>query len=248
VATDDPPETKPPNDPRPSPVSPPSPARSDDPHAGAPEGPADSELPSDLTWPWWVRPLLIAFADSGNMTEACRRIGVERSTPDHWVRRRLANDDAAMRAGVTLFLDLYEAARVEGRERLEVEARRRAVEGWEEPVFGSLGQGQGTGQVGSIRRYSDTLLIRLLEAHWPERYRPRMGVDVRGQLDHRHTVRSEIDAELAELAARFPALDAALPQLGAGGPDGSNGAGGSDPAGADRQPGDVSDPPAYPAP
>jgi hypothetical protein len=244
VATEDAPQWTQAGEPNPSPASP-SPSRSDDPHAGAHE---ETELTVDPTWPWWAAPLLAAFADCGNMTEACRRVQVERSTPDHWVRRRLANEDSALRAGVVAFLEAHEAARLQSRERLEAEGWRRAVEGWDEPVFGSLGQGQGTGKIGSIRRFSDTLLIRLLEAWWSEKYGRRVGLDVRGQLDHRHTVRSEIDAELAELSARFPTLDAAIPELRPGVPGGPNGAGRPVVAGADRQPGDVSDSPPYPAP
>jgi hypothetical protein len=64
-------------------------------------------------------------------------------------------------------------------ETLEAEARRRAVEGVEEPVYGSMGQGAGTGQVGTVTKYSDVLLIFLLKGAAPEKYRDR--------LDHRHS-------------------------------------------------------------
>jgi hypothetical protein len=47
---------------------------------------------------------------------------------------------------------------------LEAEARRRAVEGVEEPVV-SAGK-----LVCTVRRYSDTLLLALLRAHRPERF------------------------------------------------------------------------------
>ncbi len=43
--------------------------------------------------------------------------------------------------------------------------------GTEKPVFGSMGQGLGSGEVGRIREYSDTLLIFLLKAAQPEKYR-----------------------------------------------------------------------------
>jgi hypothetical protein len=47
---------------------------------------------------------------------------------------------------------------------LEFEARRRAVDGWLEPVFHK-------GEViGHIHRYSDGLLLRLLAAHLPKRF------------------------------------------------------------------------------
>jgi len=52
----------------------------------------------------------------------------------------------------------------------------RAIIGWEEPVFGSLGQGQGTGEVGKIRRYDHKLLLALAKYHDPG-WRDRLEVD-----------------------------------------------------------------------
>ena len=49
------------------------------------------------------------------------------------------------------------------RDMIEDEITRRAIEGIEEPIFGSGGAGVGTVQVGTVRRYSDTLLLRLAE-------------------------------------------------------------------------------------
>lgn len=57
-------------------------------------------------------------------------------------------------------------------EMLEEEADRRAVKGTDKPVYQ-----QGI-QVGSIREYSDTLLIFRLKALNPEKYRDRVSVDV----------------------------------------------------------------------
>lgn len=58
-------------------------------------------------------------------------------------------------------------------EVLEDEAKRRAVDGVEEPVYYK-------GEVcGTVRKYSDTLLIVLLKAHKPEKYREFV--------DHRHS-------------------------------------------------------------
>ena len=52
---------------------------------------------------------------------------------------------------------------------LEMEARRRAVDGVEEPVFY---QGQ---KIGVIRRYSDSLLSLLLRGSRPGKFRDRAG-------------------------------------------------------------------------
>lgn len=53
------------------------------------------------------------------------------------------------------------------------EMRRRGVEGYDKPVFGSQGPGAGTGQVGVVREYSDQLLLQLARKFDPE-LRPTM--------------------------------------------------------------------------
>ena len=66
-----------------------------------------------------------------------------------------------------------EAARV-GAARLEDEARKRAVDGWEEPVWH---KGE---MCGTVRKFSDTLLICLLKAHHPEKYRENIKQQIEG--------------------------------------------------------------------
>jgi hypothetical protein len=87
--------------------------------------------------------------------EAAKAAGVARQTLFDW---RIANDafDAACKEAV--------ASGVDG---LEDEAHRRAVEGWEEPVF------QKGFEVGRVRKYSDNLLIMMLKGRRPEVYRER---------------------------------------------------------------------------
>jgi hypothetical protein len=62
----------------------------------------------------------------------------------------------------------FEDAAEEAADLLETEARRRALEGVEEPVFY---QGQ---QCGTVHKYSDTLLIFLLKGCRPEKYVERV--------------------------------------------------------------------------
>jgi hypothetical protein len=59
----------------------------------------------------------------------------------------------------------WDVAQEQGTDALEDEARRRAAEGTDEPVFY---QGKACG---AIRKYSDTLLIFLLKARRPEKFR-----------------------------------------------------------------------------
>lgn len=65
-------------------------------------------------------------------------------------------------------------------QRLEQEAFRRAADGVEEPVF------YKGFECGKIRKYSDVLLMFLLKANRPEKYRDRFDVNVSGNVNHNH--------------------------------------------------------------
>ncbi len=67
------------------------------------------------------------------------------------------------------FQDAVERARQMAVDVLEDEAQRRAVEGWVEPVGWYKGKAGGT-----IRRFSDTLLIFRLKGELPQKYAERM--------------------------------------------------------------------------
>jgi AcrR family transcriptional regulator len=93
----------------------------------------------------WTDAFLAHLAECGVLTDAAAAAGVDRST----VFRRRQDDeefDAAVR-------DAMEAAA----DKLEREARRRALEGVEEPVY------QGGQLVGTKTVYSDSLLALLLK-------------------------------------------------------------------------------------
>jgi hypothetical protein len=55
---------------------------------------------------------------------------------------------------------------------MEDEAMRRAVDGWDEPVY------QKGEQVGVVRKYSDSLLALLLRGRRPDVYRDNAQVQV----------------------------------------------------------------------
>ena len=59
---------------------------------------------------------------------------------------------------------------------LEHEARRRALDGTEEPVFY---QGK---ECARVRRYSDSLMLALLKAERPEKYKDRVASELSGEL------------------------------------------------------------------
>lgn len=106
---------------------------------------------------------LEVYAITGNVSEAARRAGIDRTTFYDWVERD------------PKFKEAVEIAEQEATELLEREAFRRAVSGVKEPIFH---QGQ---RVGQVRRYSDTLLIFLLKARAPEKYREKFDVESRVQ-------------------------------------------------------------------
>jgi hypothetical protein len=106
---------------------------------------------------------LAAFAQVGNITLAAEIAGIHRRMHYTW----LANDpDYAV---------AFKEAEEEAADRLEHEARRRAVEGTLKPVFY---QGE---ECGHIREYSDTLLIFLLKGARPEKYKERVSAEHTGK-------------------------------------------------------------------
>lgn len=105
---------------------------------------------------------LDALATGVSVAKAALAGGVSRATVYRW---READEAFAQ-----LWDDAYEA----GTDALEDEARRRAVEGTQKPVFykGEV--------VGHVREYSDTLLAMQLNARRPEKYRTNHKVEMTG--------------------------------------------------------------------
>lgn len=94
---------------------------------------------------------LEAFGVVGNISDAASAAGVDRTQHYRWL------DDPE-------YAVAFEHARATAADRLEREAVRRAVVGVEEPIYY---KGQ---QVGTQLRYSDTLLMFLLNGWRPEVY------------------------------------------------------------------------------
>jgi hypothetical protein len=145
---------------------------------------------------------LITYGKCGNMAQACREVGISYCSLSTWRKKDIKFANAMQRA-----LSVYVC-------RLEEEAHRRGVDGVDEPIFH-----KGV-VVGFKTRYSDLLLIKLLEAYAPEKYRersidideetldtiaqaiaPRIGAEV-------ERARSEtIDAGSRQAAPNLPAPD-----------------------------------------
>jgi hypothetical protein len=109
-------------------------------------------------WDAW----LAAFEREGTVSAACAATGIARSTVyDH----RAADSEFAAR-----WRELEDATT----DRMEREAYRRAVEGTDRPI---VYQGVVTD---TVKEYSDTLLIFMLKARRPERYRENVRVEHSG--------------------------------------------------------------------
>lgn len=104
------------------------------------------------------RAFLAAYARTGNIAAAARAAKCHRSAHYEWL-----NDPA--------YAEAFLAAQEEAVEALELEARRRAEKGVVKPVYYQ-------GEVcGTVREYSDTLLIFLLKAARPEKYRDNARIE-----------------------------------------------------------------------
>lgn len=132
---------------------------------------------------------LAAFSQHGTITHAAREVGINPKRHYEW----LLSDPE--------YITRFKEAREQAVESLEREARRRAIEGTEQPVYW---QGE---QIGTIRKFSDVLLIFLLKGAKPEVYRERYEHRISGNDGGPIEIRtSNIDAfesMCEELASRF---------------------------------------------
>jgi len=122
---------------------------------------------------------LDALADGKTVIDAAKTAGRGRAT-----FYRLKDEDPD-------FAKLWAVAYEEGTDRLEAEAERRAVDGVED--FRVAGK-----EIIPVRKYSDTLLIFLLKARRPEKFRDNVKVEHTGdgggpiEIEHRGVKLSDI--------------------------------------------------------
>jgi len=141
--------------------------------------------------PSWTVQFLTTLAATANVSEACRAAGISRPTS-----YRLLERDKEFAAD-------WRDAMASSVDALESEARRRAVEGVEEPLF------QKGAKVGTIRRYSDALLMFLLRAAKPDRYGDSLALRQAAKTPEHEDV--DLDQILAamgyELTGRTPPIE-----------------------------------------
>lgn len=108
---------------------------------------------------------LAAFITTASVTKAAKAAQIERGLHYRWLE-----DDPKYR-------ERFDRAKAEAAQTLEDEAVRRAREGTIKPVFY---QGEVCGEV---FEYSDALMIQLLKAWMPDKYRERITQEITGRLD-----------------------------------------------------------------
>lgn len=102
------------------------------------------------------------FCNTGTLSGAARAAGVTRQTHYYWMH----DPEYAM---------AFEEARTMMCSLLEDEAYRRGVEGIDTPVFykGEM--------VGTIKKYSDTMLTLLMKGNMPDKYKDRVETENVGE-------------------------------------------------------------------
>lgn len=127
---------------------------------------SDTNSPVKMRPLKWQKAFLAALAETGIVLHAAAAAGIQRNTA---YNRRLNDPD---------FAAAWDEAIEDAADRLEQEARRRAYEGTDEPVFY---RGE---QCGAIRRYSDRLLEFLLKGMRPHKFRENHSLEHSGNLNH----------------------------------------------------------------
>lgn len=106
---------------------------------------------------------LEAYAKTATITHAATIAGIDPTRHYEWLEQD------------TSYADRFKDAKAKATDALEKEARRRAIEGVEEPVGWYQGQPGGY-----VMRYSDTLLIFLLKGANPRKYRENFSHEITG--------------------------------------------------------------------
>ena len=141
---------------------------------------------------------LRALADSGIVSLAAGIAGITRARAYQ------------VRKADLVFAAAWEEAEEQAADRLEAEAWRRAVAGIPEPLV-SAGKivRDDDGEPIAIRRYSDNLMIALLKARRPERFKDRAVVEhdiADGLADRLEAARQRALAAPQRAVTRLPAV------------------------------------------
>ena len=131
--------------------------------------------------------LLTAYAACGTVTKAAEVANTARGNHRLW------------RAKDPAYAEAFEEAKEAFKEKLEEEAYRRAIDGCQEPIVfdGRV--------IGHRLKYSDTLMIFMLKALDPDKYRENRGIINALQVAQNPDPSGEITAKLDRIAERLRA-------------------------------------------
>ncbi|HAG99428.1 MAG TPA: hypothetical protein DCL75_11385 [Ktedonobacter sp.] len=136
---------------------------------------------------------LITFAKNANVLLSAKTAKVHRSTVYEWLEKSEE------------FSILYHQAEMDANDAVRAEIDRRGRQGWLEPVY------QGGAKVGTIRKYSDTLLVFLARSRMPE-YRDASKLSIDAQVNATTTTKNAGEV-LLDLRSASSAQLAALKQI-----------------------------------
>lgn len=126
---------------------------------------------------------LAAYEECGQISAAALMAGMDRTTHYKWMR-----EDGS-------YVERFEESHMVYVDNMEAEARRRAVEGVEIPIY-YMGR-----KVGHKKMFSDTLLIFLLKGELPDKYKERGEQEVKHSGQIHKTDLSELSIEELEKIA-----------------------------------------------
>lgn len=133
---------------------------------------------------------LSAYAECGTVTHAATAAGISRGSHYVWL-------------GEPEYEAAYSLAHDYACQSLELEARRRAMAGWDEPVFHN-------GEVcGHKRKFSDALLMFLMKGAMPDKYRDNVKLEHAGAIGGNVTIRIVEDEDWYRNDAHARAAQAA---------------------------------------
>lgn len=133
---------------------------------------------------------LSAYEKFGNVCTAAKVAGIGRRTHYDW----LADDQS--------YAAQFEDAQQQANAAIEEAMRKRAIDGWEEPVWH---KGK---QCGVVRKFDSTLLIVLAKANMPEKYRENHKVEMSGKVDIHKFLTSLTPDQMIELGETLMGDDA----------------------------------------
>lgn len=162
-----------------------------------PESEPAPEKPDPFAWllPWPAlfgpdvnpkkRLFLTVYSQCGNMAQAARDCKMSIESHYRWMADERYPEEAEA------YCEAFKEAHSMAIASLELEARRRAVDGVEEDV-----RFQGR-VVGKVKKYSDILLIFLLKGAMPDKYKDRVEQSQGGNKEQ--LSEEQLDAKIANL-------------------------------------------------